>query len=309
MTAGDAPSEVTVVYKEGAGYRLVPVTGAYGGPTTGGELFRMELYVEALEVPESVRFSVVDGALTGELDRQPKERRLVRQLQVGVVMPIASAQLLAEWIQLKLKERDQITAARAAEDPRRSKVPTQTILEYELVASSTTSPTAVSAISAPEQGTRLVSSGSMVLESVLRAVTARSIDVFVSSPFADSSVESLLESVRRASSLVSSIDVVIGTSSSDSSVESLLEFVRGASSSVIFYSGHGSAPTRPVRAIEHTPGVCGGAARIADTRIPVWVLERFRQLGTSVEDLEQFYPSLTHAGIDRALAYARQHPR
>jgi hypothetical protein len=115
VTERGAPSEVTVVYKEGAGYRLVPVTGAYGGPTTGGELFRMELYVEALEVPESVRYSVVDGTLGKELEREPKERRLVRQLQVGVVMPIASAELLAAWIQQKLKERDQIVAARAQE--------------------------------------------------------------------------------------------------------------------------------------------------------------------------------------------------
>ncbi|NEO64576.1 MAG: DUF433 domain-containing protein, partial [Moorea sp. SIO4G2] len=33
--------------------------------------------------------------------------------------------------------------------------------------------------------------------------------------------------------------------------------------------------------IEKTPGVCGGDARIANTRIPVWVLVQARNLGSS----------------------------
>jgi uncharacterized protein (DUF433 family) len=35
--------------------------------------------------------------------------------------------------------------------------------------------------------------------------------------------------------------------------------------------------------IERTPGVCGGDACIAGTRIPVWVLEGFRRLGWTEE--------------------------
>ena len=31
--------------------------------------------------------------------------------------------------------------------------------------------------------------------------------------------------------------------------------------------------------IESTAGVCGGDARIAGTRIPVWTLEHYRRLG------------------------------
>ena len=37
--------------------------------------------------------------------------------------------------------------------------------------------------------------------------------------------------------------------------------------------------------IDGAPGVCGGGPRIVRTRIPVWVLEQARRLGTSEADL------------------------
>ncbi len=44
--------------------------------------------------------------------------------------------------------------------------------------------------------------------------------------------------------------------------------------------------------IESTPDVMSGEPRIVRTRIPVWVLVRARQLGTSEADLLHVYPSL-----------------
>lgn len=44
--------------------------------------------------------------------------------------------------------------------------------------------------------------------------------------------------------------------------------------------------------IEATPGVCGGEPCIVRTRIPVWVLERARQLGSSEAELLRAYPTL-----------------
>ena len=44
--------------------------------------------------------------------------------------------------------------------------------------------------------------------------------------------------------------------------------------------------------IESTSGVSGGEPCIVRTRIPVWVLERARQLGTSEGDLLRAYPGL-----------------
>jgi len=59
--------------------------------------------------------------------------------------------------------------------------------------------------------------------------------------------------------------------------------------------------------VEARPDVCGGAACIVRTRIPVWVLERARQLGLSEGTLLQSYPSLRAEDLTNAWAYVRSH--
>ena len=57
--------------------------------------------------------------------------------------------------------------------------------------------------------------------------------------------------------------------------------------------------------IESTPDVMSGEPRIVRTRIPVWVLMRARQLGTSEADLLHVYPSLSAEDLANAWAYYR----
>jgi len=59
--------------------------------------------------------------------------------------------------------------------------------------------------------------------------------------------------------------------------------------------------------IESNPGVSGGEPCIVRTRIPVWVLVRARQLGTSEADLLRAYPTLRAEDLTNAWAYARSH--
>jgi uncharacterized protein (DUF433 family) len=59
--------------------------------------------------------------------------------------------------------------------------------------------------------------------------------------------------------------------------------------------------------IESTPGVCGGEPCIVRTRIPVWVLEQARRLGTSEADLLRCYPNLRAEDLANAWAYVRSH--
>lgn len=59
--------------------------------------------------------------------------------------------------------------------------------------------------------------------------------------------------------------------------------------------------------IESTPNVAGGAACIVRTRIPVWVLEQARRLGTTDADLLRAYPSLRAEDLANAWAYVRSH--
>jgi uncharacterized protein (DUF433 family) len=52
-----------------------------------------------------------------------------------------------------------------------------------------------------------------------------------------------------------------------------------------------------------TPDVCGGSARIIRTRIPVWTLERMRELGVSEAEILRSYPSLRAVDLVQAWAY------
>ena len=59
--------------------------------------------------------------------------------------------------------------------------------------------------------------------------------------------------------------------------------------------------------IESAPGVSGGEPRIVRTRIPVWLLEQARRLGTSEAELLRAYPSLHAEDLTHAWAYMRAH--
>lgn len=60
-------------------------------------------------------------------------------------------------------------------------------------------------------------------------------------------------------------------------------------------------------AVQKTPGVCGGHARMRNTRIPVWTLISFRQQGADDAELLQNYPSLTPQDLRAAWDYYEQH--
>jgi uncharacterized protein (DUF433 family) len=59
--------------------------------------------------------------------------------------------------------------------------------------------------------------------------------------------------------------------------------------------------------IDIDPRVAGGEARVVRTRIPVWLLEQARRLGTSDAELLRAYPTLRPADLEHAWAYARKH--
>jgi uncharacterized protein (DUF433 family) len=60
--------------------------------------------------------------------------------------------------------------------------------------------------------------------------------------------------------------------------------------------------------ITKTPGVCGGAARIDGTRIPIWQLVEERNLGTSESHLLNDYRTLKARDLADAWDYADEHP-
>ena len=59
--------------------------------------------------------------------------------------------------------------------------------------------------------------------------------------------------------------------------------------------------------IDSRPDVCGGTPCIVRTRIPVWLLEQARRLGTTEQELLSAYPQLRAEDLVNAWAYVRSH--
>ncbi|MGE3852867.1 MAG: DUF433 domain-containing protein [Planctomycetota bacterium] len=62
-----------------------------------------------------------------------------------------------------------------------------------------------------------------------------------------------------------------------------------------------------ISGVEHDPAVCGGAARIARTRIPVWTIESMRRQGMRDAEILAAFPTLRAADLVAAGTYAALH--
>lgn len=67
------------------------------------------------------------------------------------------------------------------------------------------------------------------------------------------------------------------------------------------------SPTTSSSGIQKTPGVCGGEARIRDTRHTVAGLVQWRNSGLSDERILVHHPDLTAADLEAAWSYYRDH--
>lgn len=61
------------------------------------------------------------------------------------------------------------------------------------------------------------------------------------------------------------------------------------------------------KAIQKTPGVCGGYACVRNTRIPVWTLVSLRQQGATEQELLDNYPGLTLKDLTAVWGYYYHH--
>jgi uncharacterized protein (DUF433 family) len=59
--------------------------------------------------------------------------------------------------------------------------------------------------------------------------------------------------------------------------------------------------------IDFQEDICGGAARIVCTRVPVWLLESLRRGGKTDAELLAAYPSLKAEDLANAWNYSRRH--
>jgi uncharacterized protein (DUF433 family) len=59
--------------------------------------------------------------------------------------------------------------------------------------------------------------------------------------------------------------------------------------------------------IDSRTEICGGEPSIVRTRIPVWLLEQARRLGTTEQQLLDAYPTLRAEDLVNAWAFVRTH--
>jgi hypothetical protein len=100
--ADDMPKskKVTIYYPKADHYRLLPVTGAFGGPTPSGDILA-EFFIERKTAPEKMIVEISDGTLN-ELSREGE--RHVRELQVGILIRPDVAHAIGVWLIEKAKQ-------------------------------------------------------------------------------------------------------------------------------------------------------------------------------------------------------------
>ena len=84
---------------------------------------------------------------------------------------------------------------------------------------------------------------------------------------------------------------------------------------LLFSSGSGVALliekknklTKQNKVIRKTPGICGGYARIRNTRIPVWTLVSLLQQGATEQELLRNYPTITLNDLTSVREYYYNH--
>lgn len=89
-----------------------------------------------------------------------------------------------------------------------------------------------------------------------------------------------------------------------SSAEKLLaQMSRAEKAQIVTWAANDLGSAWP--GIESLPGICDGAACIARTRVPVWVLETLRRQGMEESVILGSYPTLTAQDLANAWGYVR----
>ncbi|HEY2382995.1 MAG TPA: DUF433 domain-containing protein [Terriglobia bacterium] len=85
----------------------------------------------------------------------------------------------------------------------------------------------------------------------------------------------------------------------------LAQLTRGEKAQVLQWLARDLGDAFP--GIESNPNICGGEPCIVRTRIPVWLPEQARRLGTQEAELLRNYPTLKAEDLANAWAYVRAH--
>ncbi len=103
------PKEVEFDFIKSAFFRVVKGDGFFGGLTPSGGNVHMGVYSERSPFPQKVVHEL-NGAQLGDemMDRRVGRKAIVRELEVGVSMDIATAVVLRQWLDDKLEQYEKL---------------------------------------------------------------------------------------------------------------------------------------------------------------------------------------------------------
>lgn len=100
-------TELEFFFEHDPNYRIIAANGIWGGLTPRGDI-QLDFFVEKQNTPESIRHELKEtGVLGDELGRFPS-RKIIRRLQVGILLSAEQADSVANFIKDKVKELREI---------------------------------------------------------------------------------------------------------------------------------------------------------------------------------------------------------
>jgi hypothetical protein len=116
------PEKLFFDYIKSNDFRVIHADGAFGGLTPQGLVF-VTLYAERPPIPTRIGYTVAqDGQGHIKLGDELKEERvcrdgIVRDLEVGVMMSVAVAESLRDWLSVRIAQaRETFETAPAAQE-------------------------------------------------------------------------------------------------------------------------------------------------------------------------------------------------
>lgn len=103
--ANDDAKEIRFDYIKSNGFRVVHVDGAIGGLTPQGTI-HLAFWNQRFAIPQQTTHAVRPDGVLGEERREERvERRaIIREVEVSVLLDLAVARSLREWLDLRIKE-------------------------------------------------------------------------------------------------------------------------------------------------------------------------------------------------------------
>lgn len=93
--------DLKIEFRKASDYKIIPVTGAWGGVSPQGEII-FDLFVETREAPQSITMRIEQGRVPEEIHKE--EGVIIRESQIGIVVRPDIALSIGKWLIEKAQE-------------------------------------------------------------------------------------------------------------------------------------------------------------------------------------------------------------